>query len=48
MAATFSDAANIPCVNLYTVANSTKLLQAGQIVAIEFQTIAAANNYWVS
>lgn len=28
-------------------ANDTaKLMQAGQIVAIEFQTIAAANNYW--
>jgi hypothetical protein len=27
-------------------ADSEKLMQAGQIVAIEFQTIAAANNYW--
>ncbi len=27
-------------------ADSAKLMQAGQIVAIEFQTIAAANNYW--
>lgn len=26
--------------------DSTKLMQAGQIVAIEFATIAAANNYW--
>ncbi len=26
--------------------DSAKLMQAGQIVAIEFQTIAAANNYW--
>ena len=26
--------------------DSSKLMQAGQIVAIEFQTIAAANNYW--
>jgi len=26
--------------------DSTKLMQAGQIVAIEFQTIAAANDYW--
>ena len=26
--------------------DTTKLMQAGQIVAIEFQTIAAANNYW--
>ena len=31
----------------YDYANDTaKLMQAGQIVAIEFQTIAAANNYW--
>jgi hypothetical protein len=28
--------------------DSAKLMQAGQIVAIEFQTIAAANNYWTS
>lgn len=28
--------------------DSAKLMQAGQIVAIEFQTIAAANNYWAS
>ena len=28
--------------------DSVKLMQAGQIVAIEFQTIAAANNYWTS
>jgi hypothetical protein len=27
-------------------AESGKLMQAGQIVAIEFQTIAQANNYW--
>lgn len=27
-------------------ADSAKLMQAGQIVAIEFQTVAAANNYW--
>lgn len=27
-------------------ADSAKLMQAGQIVAVEFQTIAAANNYW--
>ncbi|WP_163835247.1 hexameric tyrosine-coordinated heme protein [Spartinivicinus ruber] len=26
--------------------DSSKLMKAGQIVAIEFQTIAAANNYW--
>ena len=26
--------------------DSAQLMQAGQIVAIEFQTIAAANNYW--
>ncbi len=26
--------------------DTAKLMQAGQIVAIEFQTIAAANNYW--
>lgn len=26
--------------------DSAKLMQAGQIVALEFQTIAAANNYW--
>ena len=28
--------------------DSAKLMQAGHIVAIEFQTIAAANKYWVS
>ncbi len=28
--------------------DSAKLMQASQIVAIEFQTIAAANNYWTS
>ena len=27
-------------------ADSAKLMQAGQIVAIEFQTVAQANNYW--
>lgn len=26
--------------------DSAKLMMAGQITAIEFQTIAAANNYW--
>ncbi len=26
--------------------DTSKLMQAGQIVALEFQTIAAANNYW--
>lgn len=26
--------------------NAAFLMQAGHIVAIEFQTIAAANNYW--
>jgi hypothetical protein len=26
--------------------NPDSLMRAGQIVAIEFQTIAAANNYW--
>jgi nucleoside diphosphate kinase len=26
--------------------DSAKLMQAGHIVAVEFQTIAAANNYW--
>ncbi len=26
--------------------DSAKLMQAGEIVAIEFATIAAANNYW--
>lgn len=26
--------------------DSGKLMKAGEIVAIEFQTIAAANNYW--
>lgn len=26
--------------------DSAKLMQAGHVVAIEFQTIAAANNYW--
>ena len=26
--------------------DTAKLMQASQIVAIEFQTIAAANNYW--
>lgn len=26
--------------------DTAKLMQAAQIVAIEFQTIAAANNYW--
>ena len=26
--------------------DTTKLMSAAQIVAIEFQTIAAANNYW--
>lgn len=26
--------------------DSAKLMQVGQIVAIEFQTIAKANNYW--
>lgn len=26
--------------------DTTKLMQAAHIVAIEFQTIAAANNYW--
>ncbi len=28
--------------------DSSKLMEAGQIVAIEFATIAAANNYWRS
>ena len=27
-------------------ANPESLIAAGQVVAIEFQTIAAANNYW--
>ena len=27
-------------------ANPDSLIAAGQVVAIEFQTIAAANNYW--
>ena len=27
-------------------ANASSLIAAGQVVAIEFQTIAAANNYW--
>ncbi len=27
-------------------ADSAKLMQAGHIVAVEFATIAAANNYW--
>lgn len=26
--------------------DSSKLMEAGQIVAIEFATVAAANNYW--
>lgn len=26
--------------------DTTKLMLAGQVIAIEFQTIAAANNYW--
>ncbi len=26
--------------------DTAKLMQAGQIVAIEFQTIAQANNFW--
>jgi hypothetical protein len=26
--------------------NPDSLIKAGQVVAIEFQTIAAANNYW--
>jgi len=26
--------------------DASKLMEAGQIVAIEFATIAAANNYW--
>ena len=26
--------------------NPDSLIRAGQVVAIEFQTIAAANNYW--
>ena len=26
--------------------NADSLIKAGQVVAIEFQTIAAANNYW--
>jgi hypothetical protein len=26
--------------------NAVSLIAAGQVVAIEFQTIAAANNYW--
>ncbi|MGI9568293.1 MAG: hexameric tyrosine-coordinated heme protein [Desulfobulbia bacterium] len=26
--------------------DSAKLMQAGHAVAVEFQTIAAANNYW--
>ena len=28
--------------------NSTGLMEAAQIVALEFQTIAAANDYWRS
>ena len=27
-------------------ADTAKLMQAGHIVAVEFATIAAANNYW--
>lgn len=30
---------------IYSV-NPDSLIAAGQVVAIEFQTIAAANNYW--
>lgn len=30
---------------MYSV-NPDSLIAAGQVVAIEFQTIAAANNYW--
>jgi hypothetical protein len=30
---------------IYSV-NPDNLIAAGQVVAIEFQTIAAANNYW--
>ena len=26
--------------------NSALLIEAGHVVAVEFQTIAAANNYW--
>ena len=26
--------------------DTSKLMQAGQVVAVEFQTIAAANDYW--
>ncbi len=26
--------------------STDKLMQAGHIVAVEFQTVAAANNYW--
>ncbi len=26
--------------------DASKLMEAGQIVAIEFATVAAANNYW--
>lgn len=31
--------------NIYSV-NPDSLIAASQVVAIEFQTIAAANNYW--
>lgn len=35
----------ICCRRIYSV-NPDSLIAASQVVAIEFQTIAAANNYW--